>query len=124
MKKRSKSKTPKSGAGHISELYEGMNANDLRIIEKGKELLLMEVDLISKLRKDRELTQEELAAMMEIRQSAISQIENQEDVLVKTLERYVKALGGKLEVRAKFPDRVVMLSQFTNRAPAEEIRPH
>jgi DNA-binding XRE family transcriptional regulator len=124
MKKISKSKAKKSGAGHISELYEGMNADDLRIIEKGQELLLMEVDLISKLRKDQELTQEELAAIMEIRQAAISQIENQEDVLVKTLQRYVKALGGELEVRAKFPDRVVMLNQFTSRAPVEEIRPH
>jgi DNA-binding XRE family transcriptional regulator len=122
MKKTSKSK--KSGAGNIKELYKGMNADDLRIIEKGKELLLMEVDLIAKLRKDRELTQEELATIMEIRQSAISQIENQEDVMVKTLERYVKALGGELEVRARFPDRVVMLSQFTSRVPGEEIRPH
>jgi DNA-binding XRE family transcriptional regulator len=122
MKKRSKPK--KRGAGHLSELYKGMNADDLRIIEKGKELLLMEVDLIANLRKDQELTQEELAAIMEIRQSAISQIENQEDVMVKTLERYVKALGGELEVRARFPDRVVMLSQFTSRTPVKEIRPH
>jgi DNA-binding transcriptional regulator YiaG len=45
----------------ISDLYKGMNQDDHRIIEKGKELLLMEVDLISKLRKDQELTQEELA---------------------------------------------------------------
>lgn len=29
-----------------------MSSEDLRVIEKGKELLLMEVDLISKLRKD------------------------------------------------------------------------
>lgn len=110
MKKTSKKK--KRGTGHLSELYEGMNADDLRIIEKGKELLLMEVDLISKLRKDQELTQEELAEIMEIRQSAISQIENQEDVLVRTLERYIEALGGKLEIRAKFPDKVVTLTQF------------
>ncbi len=119
MKKRSKSK--KSRVGHISKLYKDMNADDLRIIEKGKELLLMEVDLISKLRKDRELTQEELAAIMEIRQSAISQIENQEDVLVKTLEKYIHALGGELEVRAKFPDRTVTLKQFTYGA---ELQPH
>lgn len=82
----------------------------------------MEVDLISRLRKDQELTQEELAEIMEIRQSAISQIENQEDVLVKTLERYIKALGGELEVRARFPDRMVMLNQFTSRTRAKEIR--
>ncbi len=95
-----------------SELYKNMNQEDLRIIKRGKELLVMEYDLIAKLRKDSELSQKELAEIMEIRQSAISQIENQEDVLVKTLERYIKALGGELELRAKFPDRVVMLHQF------------
>ena len=103
----------------IRELYKGMNQDDFRIIEKGKELLLMEVDLISKLRKDQELTQEELATILEIRQSAISQIENQEDVLVKTLERYIRALGGELEVRARFPDRVVLLNQFMSHASGE-----
>lgn len=97
----------------ISELYEEMNEEDLRIIEKGKELLLMEYDLISQLRKDEDLTQKELAEILDIRQSAISQIENQEDILVKTLERYVQAVGGELEVRAKFFNKVVVLNQFT-----------
>jgi transcriptional regulator with XRE-family HTH domain len=110
-----------SKARPISELYEGMNPEDLRIIERGKELLLMEVELISKLRKARDLTQKELADIMDIRQSAISQIENQEDVLVKTLERYIKALGGELEIRAKFPDKEVALTQFTSRS-VEELR--
>lgn len=114
MKKRNSGKKKASGARHISELYKEMNTEDLRRIEKGKELLLMEVDLISKLRKDQELTQEELAEIMEIRQSAISQIENQEDVLVKTLERYIEALGGKLEIRAKFPNKIVTLTQFVD----------
>lgn len=107
----------------ISDLYKGMNEEDLRIIAKGKELLLMECALISELRKDQDLTQKELADILEIRQSAISQIENQEDVLVKTLERYVRALGGELEVRAKFPDKIVTLSQFTKRG-SDELHAH
>lgn len=47
-----RSKTKKRGARPVSELYKSMSSEDLRVIEKGKELLLMEVDLISKLRKD------------------------------------------------------------------------
>ncbi|CAN5879712.1 hypothetical protein BH24DEI2_BH24DEI2_20000 [soil metagenome] len=103
----------------IKELYREMNEEDLRIIERGRELLLMEDALISELRKEQELTQKELADILEIRQSAISQIENQEDILVKTLERYIRALGGELEIRAKFPDKIVTLSQFTSRAVQE-----
>jgi len=97
----------------VSDLYKDMNEDDLRIIKRGKELLIMEVDLISKLRKDQELTQQELADIMDIRQSAISQIENQEDIMVRTLERYVRALGGELEITAKFPHKEVALTQFS-----------
>lgn len=98
----------------LSDLYKDMNEDDIRIIEKGKDLLLMEVDLISKLRKDEELTQKELADIMDIRQSAISQIENQEDIMVTTLERYVRTLGGELEIKAKFPHKEVALTQFSS----------
>ena len=106
----------------IDDLYEGMDEEDLRIVQKSKELLLMEYDLIAQLRKDQELTQKELADIMEIRQSAISQIENQEDVMVKTLQRYVKALGGELEITAKFADKTVLLNQFTRPRHTEEVR--
>jgi DNA-directed RNA polymerase specialized sigma subunit len=95
MKKRSnKSKAKKSGAGHISELYAEFTPKELENIEKGAQILMMEYELLSALRKSRNLTQEEVAAIMEIGQSAISKIETQADILVQTLERYAKALGG------------------------------
>ncbi len=97
----------------LNDLYKGMTKKDRQIISKGKELLMMEADVLATLRKSQRLTQTELAEILEIRQAAISQIENGEDVLVKTLQRYVKALGGTLEVRAKFPDRIVTLTQFS-----------
>jgi DNA-binding XRE family transcriptional regulator len=121
MKKRNPKK--KSGAGHISELYAEFTPKEREHIEKGAQILLMEYELLSALRKSRDLTQEEVAAIMEIGQSAISKIETQEDILVKTLERYIQALGGKLEVRAKFPDKVVTLNQFTRHVLGAEIHP-
>ncbi len=85
-------------------------------IEQGQALLLMEYDLLSQLRKDRDLTQKELADILEIRQSAISKLESQEDIMLQTLERYIRALGGELEIRAKFPDMDVKLNQFVRGA--------
>jgi transcriptional regulator with XRE-family HTH domain len=81
-------------------------------IEKETQLLRMEYDLLAELRKEQELTQKELADILEIRQSAISKLESQDDVMVKTLERYVEALGGELEICAKFPNKVVILNQL------------
>ena len=100
----------------FSELTQDFTDEDRRIVAKTKEVLLLEHDLLAQLRKDSDLTQKELAEIMQIRQAAISKIENQEDILITTLERYVKALGGELEVRAKFPDRDVKLTQFNTRA--------
>ena len=93
-------------------------------IEKEKQILFLEYDVISQLRKDQELTQQELADILEIRQAAISKLEAQDDILVRTLEKYVKALGGELEIAARFPDKVVSLKQFTDRLHREEVRVH
>ena len=90
-------------------------------VARGVELLSLEYGLVSQLRKDKDLTQQELAELLEIRQSAISKLESQDDVMLQTLERYVNALGGELEVKAKFPDREVKLTQFLHkRAPGAE----
>jgi len=103
------------GTVPFSELTKDFSDERRAKIDKMKQVLLMEYDLVSQLRKDCNLTQKELAEIMEIRQAAISKIENQEDILVRTLEKYIRALGGELEIRAKFPDREVTLNQFTKR---------
>ena len=50
-------------------------------------------------------TQEELAATLGVGQDTISRLEKRSDMLLSTLRRYVEAMGGKLELVAKFPDR-------------------
>ncbi len=56
------------------------------------------------LRKAREQTQVELAETLGINQASVSAIENNSDLLLSTLAKYVSALGGRLELRAVFPD--------------------
>lgn len=107
------------GTVPFSELTKDFTEEDRQLGAETKRVLLIEYDLVAQLRKDQELTQKEVAELMEIRQAAISKIENQEDVLISTLERYVRALGGELEIRAKFPDREVTLNQFTQREQGE-----
>lgn len=106
----------------LSELTQNFSEERKARIEKGGNLLLMEYDLVSQLRKDRELTQQEVAELLEIRQAAVSKLERQDDVLIQTLARYVRALGGELEIRARFPDREVTLRQFTEREKEPRAR--
>ena len=55
------------------------------------------------------MSQEELAAQLSVGQSAISKLERRADVHLSTLRHFVAALGGVLELRARFPDRIVTL---------------
>ena len=42
----------------------------------------------------------------------VSKIEHRSDICVSTLAEYIEALGGRLEIRAVFPDREVVINQF------------
>jgi DNA-binding XRE family transcriptional regulator len=50
-------------------------------------------------------TQVELAQSLGVGQDTISRIERRSDMLLSTLRRYVEAMGGQLELVARFPDR-------------------
>jgi transcriptional regulator with XRE-family HTH domain len=61
------------------------------------------------LRKARRLTQEQMAKSLGIRQDSTSKLEKRTDLLLSTLRGYVEAMGGKLELRAEFPDRPAVI---------------
>ena len=54
-------------------------------------------------------TQTEIAELVKMTQSQLSRLEHRDDHLVSTLRRYVEALGGELEVIARFDDKSVRL---------------
>jgi DNA-binding XRE family transcriptional regulator len=56
------------------------------------------------LRERRGVTQEHVAAHLGTSRPNVSRIEGEDDVRVSTLQRYVAALGGELELVARFPD--------------------
>ena len=88
-------------------LTEGMPAERRAGIDGQTEALIAEHALLRALRRERKLTQVELAAIMGVRQASISKLENQHDMRLGTLRRYVEALGGELEIRVTFPDEDV-----------------
>jgi transcriptional regulator with XRE-family HTH domain len=67
--------------------------------------------MLGELRRKLDLTQAVVADRLDVTQENVSQIERGEaDVRLSTLSRYVEALGGRLEVRARFPDETVALT--------------
>lgn len=68
-----------------------------------REETLMEIGLYE-LRRALEISQEDLAAKLDISQSAISQLERAGDLRLSTLRRYLEKLGARLELTAVFAD--------------------
>jgi transcriptional regulator with XRE-family HTH domain len=58
------------------------------------------------------LNQEDLAEILQVTQGYVSRLERQDDMLLSNLYAYVKALGGEVEILAKFPEREVRITQF------------
>ena len=59
---------------------------------------------LNELRERRGITQEQVAAQLETSRPNVSRIEREDDVRMTTLQRYVVALGGELELVVRFPD--------------------
>ena len=64
---------------------------------------------LRELRKSLGITQKQLAESLKVSQPVISDMENRADYQLTTLRRVVQALGGNLDVIARFPDRIVAL---------------
>lgn len=98
---------------------------------RGKiEARVAELATLKDLRQAVAQTQEELAATLGVGQDTISRLEKRSDMLLSTLRRYVEAMGGKLELVAKFPDRpplvIEHLAEETSarRAVSAQVKSH
>jgi transcriptional regulator with XRE-family HTH domain len=74
------------------------------IQKRGDELIAEEMTL-RQLREVRERSQVELGRKLGIKQAAVSKLERRADMYLSTLRKLVEAMGGSLEIVARFPDR-------------------
>jgi len=73
---------------------------------------MIEEMALNELRQAMGITQERLAKALRINQAGVSKIESRSDVFVSTLRKAIEAMGGKLDIRAKFPAGEVRIKQF------------
>ncbi len=93
------------------DLRSGMSAENRKKAAALAAGMVREMPL-QELRVARRLSQEALAAALRTRQSSVSKIERRADMYVSTLRSYIEAMGGKLEITARFPDGIVRIAQF------------
>ena len=78
---------------------------------------------LSELREAREHTQADLARELKVGQPAVAKLEKRTDMYVSNLRRYIEALGGTLEITARFPDATVTITNFSELGEATQKKP-
>ena len=96
----------------FKELRDRMSPEARQRVDRRVRETLLEMSLQELRRHVTGLTQTELAELMKVTQGAISQLEKRHDVLLSKLAEYIHALGGELELIARFPDADVRITQF------------
>ena len=77
-----------------------------RVAELREEMTLAE------LRQARQLTQATLSETLHVGQAAVAKMEKRTDMYVGNLRRFVEAMGGELDIVARFPEGSVKIGNF------------
>lgn len=98
-------------AKNFSNLRNSMSSNaQAKAQAKAKELL-QEMPL-HELRRARGLSQQTLAEVLHVQQPAVAKMEKRTDMYISTLRNHIRAMGGELEVIARFPEGEVRIENF------------
>lgn len=103
---------------NIREKIGKLNSAQRKKVEGRAADLIAEEMSLRDLRKARKLTQAVVAKTLGITQDSVSRLEKRSDLLLSTLRKTVKAMGGDVRIVAEFPDRApVVLSELSEDEP-------
>ena len=100
-----------TGRKPFQTLREEMSPAQRANVEAKTTALRQDMNL-TELRQARLLTQETLGETLQVGQTAIAKMEKRADMYVSNLRRFIEAMGGELDIVARFPDGVVRISNF------------
>jgi DNA-binding transcriptional regulator YiaG len=100
-----------SGRNSFDTLRAGMNPAQKTALAAKTEALRADMTL-AELRQARQLTQQTLSGTLHVGQAAVAKMEKRTDMYVGNLRRFVEAMGGELDVVARFPEGSVKISNF------------
>ena len=100
-------------AKKFAELRAQMSSESRARSEAKAQAMLAEMPL-NELRQARGLSQKMLAEVLHVQQPSVAKLEKRTDMYISTLRSHIEAMGGELEVVARFPDGTVKISNFSD----------
>jgi DNA-binding XRE family transcriptional regulator len=89
----------------VDDIMKGLSPAQRKKVEARAARLIAEELTLRELRHARKLTQVKMAKKLGVTQDSVSRLEKRSDLLLSTLRKTVKAMGGNLSLVAEFPDR-------------------
>lgn len=112
-----------AGRQPFKKLRAGLSAKAQAEAKAVQARLRADMDL-AEVRRAMKLSQQELADTLHIGQAAIAKLERRTDMYVSSLRRIIRAMGGELDIVARFPGRDVRINNFADvgvrKSPARE----
>lgn len=102
-------------AKKFADLRAQMTPQSQSRAEAKAQAMLAEMPL-HELRQARGLSQKMLAEVLHVQQPSIAKMEKRTDMYISTLRSHIEAMGGQLEVVARFPDGAVKINNFADLA--------
>lgn len=103
---------------NVNEIIRKLSPAERKKVENRAADIIAEEMSLRDLRKARKLTQARVAKALGITQDSVSRLEKRSDLLISTLRKTVKAMGGDVRIVAEFPDRApVVLSELSEDDP-------
>jgi transcriptional regulator with XRE-family HTH domain len=103
---------------NVNEVIRKLSPGQRKKVEDRAAEIIAEEMSLRDLRKARKLTQARVAKTLGITQDSVSRLEKRSDLLISTLRKTIKAMGGEVRIVAEFPDRApVVISELSEEDP-------
>ena len=100
-------------ARKFAELEAKMSAEAIARSDSNYRKMVAEMAL-HELRRARGISQERLAEALHIKQPNVAKMERRTDIYISTLRATIEAMGGTLDIVARFPDGNVKITNFSS----------
>jgi transcriptional regulator with XRE-family HTH domain len=108
---------------NVNEIIRKLSPGERKKVEDRAAEIIAEEMSLRDLRKARKLTQARIAKKLGITQDSVSRLEKRSDLLLSTLRKTVKAMGGDVRIVAEFPDRApIVLSEMSEGGSSRKRR--
>jgi len=108
-------------ARKFAELEAKMSAESIARSDAQYRKMVAEMAL-HELRRARGISQERLAERLKIKQPNVAKLEKRTDIYISTLRAVIEAMGGTLDIVARFPDGHVKITNFSSIGDGEAVR--